>query len=62
MIPELTQSLQLTIGCKAGYRIPIIKNNIFTHTAPYHVKAVNHNVLAYEGIQPEMIGRVRKIP
>ncbi|MDP1459668.1 2-isopropylmalate synthase [Bacillus wiedmannii] len=61
MIPELTQSLQLATGCKVDHWRPIIGKNVFTHTAPYHVKAVNHNVLAYEGIQPEMIGRVRKI-
>lgn len=60
MIPELTQSLQLVTGCKVDHWRPVIGKNIFTHTAPYHVKAVNHNVLAYEGIQPEMIGRVRK--
>ncbi|PEY37249.1 2-isopropylmalate synthase [Bacillus cereus] len=61
MIPELTKSLQLATGCKVDHWRPIIGKNAFTHTAPYHIKAVKQNFSAYEGIQPETIGRVRKI-
>ncbi|MED3553970.1 2-isopropylmalate synthase [Cytobacillus praedii] len=61
MIPELTHSLQLASGCKIDHWRPIIGKNIFTHTAPYHIKAVQRNPLVYEGIHPEMIGRVREI-
>ena len=61
MIPELTQSLQLATGCQVDHWRPIIGKNIFTHTASYHIKAVQQNYSAYEGIQPEMIGRVRNI-
>ncbi|MBO1625569.1 homocitrate synthase/isopropylmalate synthase family protein [Bacillus arachidis] len=61
MIPELTQSLQLATGCKVDHWRPIIGKNVFTHTAPYHKKAVKQNFSAYEGVQPEMIGRVRRM-
>ncbi|MFT4142010.1 MAG: 2-isopropylmalate synthase [Bacillus sp. (in: firmicutes)] len=61
MIPKLMQFLQVTTGCKPDHWRPIIGENVFTHTAPYHIKAVNQNPLAYEGIQPEVIGRKRRM-
>lgn len=60
-IPGLVQVLQLASLCKIDDWRPVIGKNVFTHTAPYHIKAVQKNVDAYEGMSPETVGRIRKI-
>lgn len=60
-IPELKQALQLATGCRVDHWRPIIGKNVFTHTAPYHIKAVQNNRIAYEGIRAETVGRAQKI-
>nr|WP_295970132.1 2-isopropylmalate synthase [uncultured Bacillus sp.] len=60
-IPELARTLQLAAGCRADHWRPIIGKDVFTHIAPYHIKAIQQGSAAYEGIPPETVGRTRKI-
>ncbi|NMD71738.1 2-isopropylmalate synthase [Bacillus sp. DNRA2] len=60
-IPSLVQALQLSSGCKIDHWRPVIGKNVFTHKALYHVKAVQKNFAAYEGINPDSIGRSRNV-
>lgn len=60
-IPELARILQLASGCRVDYWRPIVGKDVFTHKAPYHIKAVHNHCAAYEGIAPEIVGNTRRI-
>lgn len=60
-IPELTRILQLASGSRVDHWRPIVGKDVFTHKAPYHIKAIHHHGSAYEGIAPEIVGKTRNI-
>jgi isopropylmalate/homocitrate/citramalate synthase len=56
-IPKLVQALQLASGHRVDVCRPIIGKHAFTHTSSYHIKAMQQNPVAYEGIPAHVVGR-----
>ncbi len=58
---EFTQTLQRTIQQIGHFSLaphhPIVGQNVFTHTAKYHVKAAEKNVVAYQFLDPKLFHR-----
>jgi isopropylmalate/homocitrate/citramalate synthase len=54
---QIGQALQLASGHRVDVCRPIIGKHAFTHTSSYHIKAMQQNLLAYEGIPAHVVGR-----
>lgn len=53
----MVQALQLASGHRVDVCRPIIGKHAFTHTSSYHIKAMQQNPAAYEGIPAHVVGR-----
>ncbi len=57
---NLVQLIQRVGGFKCEPHHPIVGRHVFTHTSKYHIKAALNNPKAYESLNPERYGAVRK--
>ncbi|SDX21858.1 2-isopropylmalate synthase [Marininema mesophilum] len=60
-IPVLSHAVQWVTGYRPDHLRPVVGKNAFTHTAKYHVQAVQKTPRSYEPYPPERIGRVRTL-
>lgn len=58
-LAELTQVTARAAGVRIDPSHPLVGRNAFTHTSPYHVKAVEQDPESYELLPPEALGRAR---
>ncbi|OAT74103.1 LeuA family protein [Parageobacillus thermoglucosidasius] len=61
LIPKLSQVVSTATGYYPDELRPIVGRNSFTHTAPYHVKAVKKDPSTYEAFPPSLVNRERRI-
>ncbi len=61
LLPELSAQVERVSGQTAHANRPIVGKHAFSHKAGLHVKAVLKNPKSYEGINPAVLARQRKL-